>query len=98
MTLVLDAGAEDLTADDSSYTITTDPHQFETVHTLVEGRGLKPAAAEVAHLPVTPVPVTEEKTARGVLGLVEALEEHDDVQAVHAGFEIADEIMEKMGG
>ena len=47
MSLVLDAGAEDMTSDETSYTITTDPHQFEAVHKAIETKGLKPTTAEV---------------------------------------------------
>ena len=96
MSLVLDAGAEDMTSDETSYTITTDSHTFEAVHKAIEAKGLKPTTAEVAYLPITPVPVNDEKTAKSVLALFEALEEHDDVQNVHANFDISDELVEKI--
>jgi len=73
----------------------TDPHQFEAVHKALEAKGLKPTIAEISFLPLTPVPVTDEKTARAVLALVEALEENDDVQNVYANFDIPDDIIEK---
>jgi len=95
MTLALEAGAEDMTAQDDSYEIVTDAHQFEAVHKALEAKGLKPQSAEVTYLPQTPVPVTDEKTARAILALVEALEENDDVQNVHSNFDMSDEIMEK---
>ena len=47
-------------------------------------------------LPLTPVPITDEKTAQAVLNLYETLEDHDDVQNVYANFEISDEIVEKI--
>jgi YebC/PmpR family DNA-binding regulatory protein len=95
MALVLEAGAEDMTTQEDAYEILTDPHQFEPVHKALEAKGLKPQSAEVTYLPHTPVPVTDEKTARAVLALVEALEENDDVQNVYSNFDMADEIMEK---
>ncbi len=95
LAVVLDAGAEDMTPQDGGFEIVTDPHNFETVHKALETKGIKPESAEVAQLPITPVPVTQEKTARAVLALVEALEDHDDVQNVYANFDIADEIIEK---
>ncbi len=95
MALVLDAGAEDMTAHEETYEIITDPHQFESVHKAIETRGLKPISAEIGWLPLTPVPVTDEKTARAVLDLIEALEEHDDVQNVHSSADIPDAVMEK---
>ncbi|MGA2221349.1 MAG: YebC/PmpR family DNA-binding transcriptional regulator [Verrucomicrobiia bacterium] len=96
MSLVLDAGAEDMTSDETSYTITTDSHTFEAVHKAIETKGLKPTTAEVAYLPITPVSVNDERTAKSVLALIEALEEHDDVQNVHASLDISDELVEKI--
>jgi len=95
LALVLDAGAEDLVAHAETYEITTDPHQFEPVHKALEARKLKPISAEVAWVALTPVPVTDEKTARAVLDLLNALEEHDDVQNVYSSADIPDELMEK---
>ena len=96
MELVLEAGAEDMTVQGESYEIITDPHPFEAVHKAIEAKGLKPEVAEVTWLPIVPLPVTDEATARSVLGLIEALEDNDDVQNVHANFDIPDEIMEKI--
>lgn len=95
MTLVLEAGAEDMTAQDDTYEILSDPHQFEEIHKALEAKSIKPQSAEVTYLPITPVPVADEKTARAVLSLIEALEDNDDVQNVYANFDIPDEIMEK---
>ena len=95
MALILDAGAEDMVAHPDSYEIITDPHQFEAVHKALEAKNLKPQSAEVAWLPLTPVAVTEEKIARSVLTLIDALEDSDDVQNVYSNYDIPDEIMEK---
>ncbi len=96
MALVLDAGAEDMAVHPDSYEIITDPHQFEAVHKALEAKGIKPQSAEVTFLPSTPVPVTEEKAARAVLALIDALEENDDVQNVYSNCDIPDEILEKV--
>jgi YebC/PmpR family DNA-binding regulatory protein len=96
MSLVLDAGAEDMISHEETYEITTDPHQFEPVHKAIEAKKLKPVSAEIAWLPLTPVPVTDEKTAKAVLDLVESLEDHDDVQNVHSSADIPDAVMEKV--
>jgi len=93
--IVLEAGAEDMSTQDDVYEILTDPQAFEAVHKALEEKQVKPQTAEVTNLPITPVPVTDEKTARSVLGLVEALEENDDVQNVYASFDIPDDIMER---
>jgi YebC/PmpR family DNA-binding regulatory protein len=90
LALALDAGAEDVLTHVENYEVVTDPHQFEAVHKALEAKGIKPQSAEVAQLAVTPVPVTDEKTARAVLALVDALEDHDDVQSVYSNEDIPD--------
>ncbi len=96
LTLALDAGAEDMIAHPDTYEILTDSHQFEAVHKALEAKGIKPESAEVAFFPLTPLPITDEKTARSVLALIDALEDSDDVQNVYSNCEIPDEIMEKV--
>lgn len=96
MTLALDAGAEDVITHEETYEITTDPPQFEAVHKALEAQGIKPQSAEVGFLPVTPVPVTEGKTAQAVLSLTDALEENDDVQSVYSTADISAELLEKL--
>jgi YebC/PmpR family DNA-binding regulatory protein len=95
MALVLDAGAEDMVTHDDSYEVLTDPHQFEPVHKAIEAKSLKPVSAEVAWLPLNPVPVTEVAAAKALLNLIEALEDHDDVQNVHSSADIPDDVAEK---
>ena len=96
MSLALDAGAEDMITHPDTYEILTDPHQFEAVHKALEAKNIKPQLAEIAQLPLTPVSVTDEKTARAVLGLIDALEDNDDVQNVFSNDDIPDDIMEKV--
>ena len=94
--LALDAGAEDVQTHSENYEIITDPHQFEAVHKALEAKGIKPQSAEVTQLPITPVRVTDERTARAVLALVEALEDSDDVQNVYSSEDIPDDVIEKV--
>jgi len=98
MTLALDAGADDVVTHDEAYEITTAPHQFEAVAKALEAKGLKPQSAEVAFLPASPVPVADEKNAKAVTGLIEALEDNDDVQNVYSTADIPAEVMEKLAG
>jgi YebC/PmpR family DNA-binding regulatory protein len=95
LAVALDAGAEDVLTHAENYEVLTDPHQFEAVHKALETKGVKPQSAEIAQLPITSVPVTDEKTARAVLDLLDALEDHDDVQNVYSSEDIPDEILEK---
>jgi YebC/PmpR family DNA-binding regulatory protein len=87
MTLAIDAGADDFSADESTYEIYTSPEAFEKVLNSVKGKGIQPDTAEVSMIPQTYVKV-EGKAAHQVIKLMEALDEHDDVQHVYGNFDI----------
>lgn len=91
--LVLDAGAEDLRDDGSQWEIIGPPDSLEALKAALATRGLKPESAEVTMLPQSTVSV-EGAAAQQVLRLLEALEEHDDVQHVYANFDIAEKEIE----
>jgi YebC/PmpR family DNA-binding regulatory protein len=94
MDLALEAGAEDVLEQENEYQVLTAPEDFDGVREELEKSGLGIEEATVTMLPKTTIDVTEEKTARQLLKLLENLEEHDDVQSVYANFEIPDELME----
>jgi YebC/PmpR family DNA-binding regulatory protein len=95
MDLVLNAGAEDMKADEKNFEIFTAPQNFEKVKAAIQEKGIKWQDAEVTMVPSSTIKVTGNE-AKQVLGLVEALEEHDDVQQVYANFDIPDEILEQV--
>ncbi len=95
MTIALDSGAEDVKSDDKNYEITTSVQGFEKVKQSLQDKGLKLQTAEITMIPSSTIKVVG-GDAKQVLGLVEALEEHDDVQQVYANFDIPDEILEQM--
>jgi len=89
MELALDAGAADVVADgEGGFEVRTDPPQLLAVHKALEGK-LPVGAPKLTYLPKSTVKL-EGETAEKVLKLVEALEENDDVQHVHANFEMDD--------
>jgi YebC/PmpR family DNA-binding regulatory protein len=90
MTTALEAGAEDVSDEGEVWQVLTDPSQFIAVRDALEAADLKLESAEVAMIPNTTVAATG-KEANKVLKLVDALEDHDDVQKVHANFDIPDE-------
>jgi YebC/PmpR family DNA-binding regulatory protein len=92
MSLALDAGAEDMQAEDDNFVITTSPNDFEKVKKALEDAGLAPDVDEVTMVPQNYVKL-EGKDAQQMLRLVEALEDNDDVQNVYANFDIPDEIL-----
>lgn len=87
MGIVLDAGAEDLRDDGSSWEVTTPPEAMEKVRDALAAAGIKPSSAEVSWLPQNYVKLTGQH-AQQMLRMMEALEEHDDVQHVYANFDI----------
>jgi YebC/PmpR family DNA-binding regulatory protein len=90
--LALESGAEDLRDAESSWEITTEPGDFKRVSEALEAAGVPVFSAEITMIPQTTIPV-DGGEARQVLGLIEALEDLDDVQAVYANFDIPEEIM-----
>ena len=87
MGIVLDAGAEDLRDDGSQWEVVTPPEAFEKVREALTASGITPASAEVAWVPQNYVKLTGQQ-AQQMLRMMEAMEEHDDVQHVYANFDI----------
>jgi len=87
LSIVLDAGAEDLRDDGSAWEVITPPEAFEAVRDAVTKAGIKPSSATVGMVPQNYVKLTGAQ-AQQMIRLVEALEEHDDVQQVFANFDI----------
>ncbi|WP_124727110.1 YebC/PmpR family DNA-binding transcriptional regulator [Staphylospora marina] len=90
----LESGAEDFEATERGFEITTSPEAFEDVKQALEAEGIVFETAEVTFVPENRVEVSGE-TVRDILSLMEALEEHDDVQNVYANFVIDDEELAK---
>jgi YebC/PmpR family DNA-binding regulatory protein len=87
MGIVLDAGAEDLRDDGSFWEVVTPPEKMEKVREALVAGGITPASAEVAFVPQNYVKLTGQQ-AQQMLRMMEAMEEHDDVQHVYANFDI----------
>ncbi|MDI3543492.1 MAG: hypothetical protein PWP57_1097 [Candidatus Atribacteria bacterium] len=95
MSVAIEAGAEDLKEGESTVDVITPPSDFDQVKEAIENAGLSYDLAQITMLPKTMVNV-EGKTAQQVLDLIDALEEHDDVQEVYSNFEVADEVLESL--
>jgi YebC/PmpR family DNA-binding regulatory protein len=95
MTIALDAGAEDIKTDGKIFEVITSPHDFEKVKKAVADAKIESSVAEVTYIPENYIKL-DEKTAEQALKLVDTLEDQDDVQKVHANFDIPEEIMEKV--
>lgn len=94
-TIVVDAGAEDIKTEGKSYEVFCQPQDFEKVKNTLKEKGIKWQIAELTMVPTSTVKVTGNQ-AKQVLALIEALEDHDDVQKVYANFDIPEEIMEQL--
>jgi YebC/PmpR family DNA-binding regulatory protein len=95
MSIVLDAGAEDLKTEGDSYEVFSKPQDLEKVKAALQAKKIAWQEAEVTMIPSSTVKLNA-ADAKAVLALVDALEEHDDVQHVYANFDIPDEIMDQI--
>jgi YebC/PmpR family DNA-binding regulatory protein len=94
--LALEAGAEDVKEEETTFEVLTEPSDFEPVRTAIEEAGLAYGMAEVSMIPQNTV-LLEGKQAQQMLNLMEALEDAEDVNRVYANFDIPDDVMEAMG-
>ncbi|HYA24309.1 MAG TPA: YebC/PmpR family DNA-binding transcriptional regulator [Terriglobales bacterium] len=97
MNVVLESGGEDLRDDGDNWEVVTDPHAFETVLEAVKKAGITPASSSIAYIPQSYIKL-EGAAAGTMIRLLEALEEHDDVQNVHANFDIDQKLLEEVAG
>ncbi len=94
MLFALETGAEDVVfEDDDTYSITTAIDDYEKVKEQFDKAKLKTNSSEVTMLPANTVPVSDEETANTIIRLMEALDDHDDVQNVYANFDIPQQML-----
>jgi YebC/PmpR family DNA-binding regulatory protein len=97
MNIVLEAGADDLHDDGDNWEIVTEPSAFEAVVEAVKKAGITPLSAEIAMVPQNYIKL-EGQQASTMIRLMEVLEDHDDVQGVHANFDIDQKLLEEVAG
>jgi YebC/PmpR family DNA-binding regulatory protein len=93
MSLVLDAGADDLKDEGEVWQVLTPPEAFEKVREALLGAKITPASAEIGFVPQNHVKLTGSQAAQ-MIRMMEILEEHDDVQHVYANFDIDEKEMQ----
>lgn len=93
----VEAGALDVSVDEDVFEILTEPSDLSAVRAALEQAGVELENAEVAQHPKTRVPI-EEETAGKLMRLIEALEDNDDVNEVHANFDVDAEVLERVAG
>ncbi|HEY1279638.1 MAG TPA: YebC/PmpR family DNA-binding transcriptional regulator [Acidimicrobiales bacterium] len=93
MLAAIDAGADDVVDDGEEWRITTEPSAVETVREALEAAQIEVTSAESTMIASTTVPLENADDAKKVLRVIDALEEHDDVQDVYSNFDIPDSIL-----
>jgi YebC/PmpR family DNA-binding regulatory protein len=91
----IDAGAEDLSLDGDVWEIVTSPAEVSAVREALAAEGIEIESAELVQRPTTRVPVEEDRVG-SLMRLIEALEDDDDVQAVHANFDVDAAVLERV--
>ncbi|OGW93296.1 MAG: transcriptional regulator [Omnitrophica bacterium RIFCSPLOWO2_12_FULL_45_13] len=94
MGVALDAGAEDMVVEEENYAIKTSPQDFFKVKKAIDDAAINTEDAEITLLPKSTVKLAGDD-AKKVLDLVDAIEEHEDVQHVYANFDIPDELIKE---
>ena len=93
MLAALEAGAEDMEDQGDTWQVTTEPSELTRVRAGLEAAGIIVESADLSLIPTLTVHLESEADARKVLRLIDLLEDHDDVQAVYANFDVPDEVL-----
>ena len=93
LSAVLDAGADDMNDDENGWEVVCVPERFDAVRGTIKALGIEPASAEIAMVPQNYVKLVG-KEAQQMLKLMEAIEDHDDVQHVWANFDVEEKEIE----
>lgn len=95
MEIALEAGAEDVVESDGAWQVTTEPTDFLKVKDALTAAGIEPANAEVTMQPMNMV-ACDAETAAKVMKIIEALEDHDDVQKVYSNADIDEQVLARL--
>ncbi len=95
--VAIDAGAEDIAQDDDVYEIVTEPGDLAAVREALVSAGIEIEGADVTQRPKSRVPLSEDDAGK-LMKLIDALEESDDVGAVHANYDVDADVLERIAG
>jgi YebC/PmpR family DNA-binding regulatory protein len=96
MEIALEAGADELTIEDDHHLLLTPAGQFAAVLDELKKAGVNPSAASLAFIPQNTVQISDQHLAERILHLCETLEDNDDVQSVHANFDISEDVLNRL--
>jgi YebC/PmpR family DNA-binding regulatory protein len=96
MEVALEAGADDIVAEGDTWRVTTSAGDLMAVRDALEAQSVTVESADLTMLPTTVVELAQPGEARQVLAVIDALDDHDDVQGVYANFDIPDDVLESL--
>jgi YebC/PmpR family DNA-binding regulatory protein len=94
--VAVEAGAQDITTDEGVFEVVTELADFIAVKRALEEAGIELQSAELAYRASTLVPIQHEGQVEKLMRLIDTLEDNDDVDAVHANFDVPAEMLERM--
>ena len=89
-------GAEDIQDQGDTWQITTAPSDLHAVRSALDDAGIAVTSSDLTMLPSSTIALDEASSAKSVLRVIDALEEHDDVQNVYANFDIPDDVLQSV--
>ncbi len=96
MLAALEAGAEDIQDQGDTWQVITQAADLHKVRSALDTAGIAITSADLTMLPTTAVLLDDQSSAKSVLRVIDALEEHDDVQNVYANFDIPDSVLQSV--
>jgi len=93
MEVVLEAGADDVKREGDAYQVICPPETYQPVADALAAAGIEPDSKQLTRIPANTIEIKDVETAKTVLALIEALDDHDDVQSVAANVTIPEEAM-----
>ncbi len=97
MMVALDGGAEDIARQGDEWHVTCAPADTMAVRDAIDGAGITVTSADLTMIPSTIVTIDAPDAAKAILRVIEALDDHDDVQEVYANFDITDDVVAALG-
>ncbi len=96
MMAALEAGAEDIVGEGDTWRVTTEPTETNAVREALEDSGIEVSSTDLTYLPQNLVELSSSGEAAQVMAVMDALDDHDDVQGVYANFDVSDEVLAEL--
>ena len=96
MMAALEAGAEDIVGEGDNWRVTTEPTETNAVREALENSGIEVSSTDLTYLPQNLVELSSSGEAAQVMAVMDALDDHDDVQGVYANFDVSDEVLAEL--